>query len=83
MGRPMKTTSFSEVSVRYPKDTPDIEIGMKVPGEEQLTVTMSPEELLMFIVELGNGLRASRKVELLELQRYNLRMEQRKGKGKL
>ena len=76
----MKTTSFSQLLVTYPEDTSDVHIEMRVPGEGSLSTKMTPEELLMFIVELGNGLTAARKVELLELQKRNLEIEKRRAK---
>jgi hypothetical protein len=75
----MKTTSFGSITVEYPVDSPDIQIVMKVPGEPPLSLGLSPDEVMLFLVELGNGLASCRGMELENLKIRELLKERRRS----
>ena len=59
-------------------DKPDIQVTVKVPGEDPLSIGLSPDEVMIFLVELGNGLASCRGMELEGLKVRELLREQRR-----
>jgi hypothetical protein len=74
----VKTTSFGSITARYPADKPDIIIEMKVPGSPLLSLELSPDEAMIFLVEIGNGLTSCRHKELQGLIARTLQKEQQR-----
>ena len=75
----MKTTSFSSIDVVFSEGTTDIGIIMKVPGEGTMSTKVTPEELMILMVEMGNGLSGARKAEVIQRQKIELQREQRRS----
>lgn len=69
----MKTTSFGSINVEYEGDICLLTISSPMDGK--VTVSMSPDELMMLLVEIGNGLSTGRAEELKRRIEQELKRE--------
>jgi len=74
----MKTMSFGTIKVEHKGGECILEVYSPRDGTVRLSI--SPDELLLFLVELSNGLYKGRLGEIKKLIEYNLEKEQRKVK---
>lgn len=72
----MKTTSFGVINVRQEGGEIVLEVFSPLGGT--VTLTLSPDELLLFLVEVANGLYEGRIGEIQKLIEYNIDKEKRR-----
>lgn len=75
----MKTASFGVITV-LENESGEVSLRVASPSEGTVNVSMTPDELLLLIVELSNGLYAGRLAEARKIIEYNLEQERRKAK---
>ena len=73
----MKTTGFCTVNVDY-GDKGEIYLRVSSPLVGEVDVEMSPDELMIFLVDVSNGLATGRLRELEEQIKRDLEREQRR-----
>lgn len=73
----MKTTSFCTIAIDYGEDNEAI-LKVSSPMDGSVTITLTGDELLMFLVEVGNGLQEVRHKEIAAIVANELEKEQRR-----
>lgn len=73
----MKTIGFGKINVSH---TPEGECILMVssPQDGEVTLRLTADELMMFMVEVGNGLKDARAMEVKKIIERDLRKEERR-----
>ena len=73
----MKTTSFGKINIRHEVDG-EVILEVSSPSDGTVSLSMTPDEVMLFLVEVGNGLALARRVELADkIKRNQLREDRR------
>ena len=73
----MKTRNFSTVNIDVVEDG-TCYLNVYAPEDGSVSVELSPDELLIFLVEVSNGLHSGRLMEVAKVIEKELQKEQRK-----
>jgi len=74
----MKTMSFGKINIKYTEGDGGCIIEVSAPGQGAVEVDLTADELMMFLVEVGNGLRDARAREVVKEVQRNLMKEERR-----
>ena len=73
----MKTTSFGKINIRH-EGGGEVILEVSSPSDGTVSLSMTPDEVMLFLVEVGNGLALARRIELSEkIKRNQLREDRR------
>jgi hypothetical protein len=75
----VKTSSFCTLDIIHDVSG-SAELQVKAPGTELISVSLEPDELMLFLVEVGNSLGVSREIELSKRIANDLERERNKRK---
>jgi hypothetical protein len=73
----MKTTSFGKINIRHEVDG-EVILEVSSPSDGTVSLSMTPDEVMLFLVEVGNGLALARRIELSEKIKRNQLRENRR-----
>ena len=73
----MKTTSFGKINIRH-EEGGEVILEVSSPSDGTVSLSMTPDEVMLFLVEVGNGMAEARRVELADkIKRNQLREDRR------
>lgn len=74
----MKTIRFGRIHIDF-SDDGDVVLTVSAPGQGTIELPLQPDEVTMFLAEVGNSLFVSRDIQRKLREARDLKREQRKG----